>query len=87
MITIIGCFSQNPLKVGPLFSEKFRPQFHYTAPLNSLGDVEGLVYYKGEYHMHHIWNSKGNDWGNVNYKSRFNSLGTSWAFYNSKKSC
>ena len=67
MITIIGCFSQNPLKVGPLFSEKFRPQFHYTAPLNSLGDVEGLVYYKGEYHMHHIWNSKGNDWGNVNW--------------------
>ena len=64
---IWGCFSQKPSVSEPLFSEKLRPQFHYTAPRNSLGDVEGLVYYDGEYHMHHIWNSKSNDWGNVNW--------------------
>lgn len=53
-----------PLEKGILYHEKLRPQFHFTARqwtmdrLNPgmrqegwLNDLNGLVYYKGEYHM------------------------------------
>jgi fructan beta-fructosidase len=37
-------------------SELERPIFHYTADSNYLGDPNGLVYYKGEYHLFHQYN-------------------------------
>lgn len=33
------------------YSEKYRPQFHFTAKKNWLNDPNGLVYYDGVYHL------------------------------------
>jgi len=34
-----------------LYNEKFRPQLSYSARRSWVGDPDGLIYYKGEYHL------------------------------------
>lgn len=45
------------------YQEIYRPQFHFTPEKNWHNDPNGLVYYKGEYHMFYQYNPKGNEWG------------------------
>lgn len=45
------------------FSEKYRPQFHYTPKVNWMNDPNGLVYHNGTFHLFHQYNPFGNLWG------------------------
>jgi len=47
-----------------LYQEVYRPQFHFTAKKNWINDPNGLVYYKGEYHLFFQHKTSGNEWGN-----------------------
>ena len=52
--------AEKPVKV---FDEIYRPQFHFTPEKNWQGNPNGLVYYKGEYHLFYQNNPNGNKLG------------------------
>jgi sucrose-6-phosphate hydrolase SacC (GH32 family) len=52
---------------GALKNEIYRPQFHFTPARNWMNDPNGLLYYKGEYHLFFQHNPKENIWGNMSW--------------------
>src|SRR5678815_4335443 len=50
-----------------LYKEKYRPQFHFSPAKNWTNDPNGLVYYKGEYHLFYQYNPYGNRWGHMSW--------------------
>ncbi|MGA8185492.1 MAG: glycoside hydrolase family 32 protein [Terriglobia bacterium] len=49
------------------YHEPFRPQYHFTPLKNWMNDPNGLVYYKGEYHLFFQYNPFGNKWGHMSW--------------------
>ena len=65
-IDLIKLGAKIPGKV-PLYKEKLRPQFHFTTRRGWINDPNGLIYYKGLYHMYYQYNPVSTRWGNMTW--------------------
>jgi len=48
-------------------SEPFRPQYHFTPDSGWMNDPNGMVYYKGLYHLFYQYNPNATVWGPMNW--------------------
>lgn len=58
----------NQIQVKDIYyTEAYRPQFHYSPEANWLNDPNGMVYYKGEYHLFYQHHPNGTTWGPMHW--------------------
>ena len=62
-----GRVGASAAQVGAPYTETYRPQFHFSPARNWMNDPNGLLYYRGEYHLFFQWNPSGNTWGNISW--------------------
>ena len=51
----------------PLYSERYRPQYHFSPPQNFMNDPNGLVFFRDKYHLYYQYNPSGMEAGNQSW--------------------
>ena len=49
------------------YTEKYRPQYHFTPPSQWMNDPNGMVYYEGEYHLFYQYHPESTVWGPMHW--------------------
>jgi fructan beta-fructosidase len=64
---IVGYLARPSVPGGAPYAEVYRPQFHFTPAKNWTNDPNGLVYFRGVYHLFFQHNPFGNEWGHMTW--------------------
>ena len=73
LLAIIGCKpkqqakSEHGSKDAVYYSEKYRPQFHFSPEANWMNDPNGMFYYEGEYHLFYQYYPDSTVWGPMHW--------------------
>jgi len=51
----------------PAYKEQHRPQIHFSPPAHWMNDPNGLLYYKGTYHLFYQYYPKASVWGPMHW--------------------
>ena len=71
-LLLLGCKDVNQTSEGIVLKdstkiEKYRPQFHFTPQEKWMNDPNGLVYYKGNYHLFYQYYPDSTVWGPMHW--------------------
>lgn len=67
VLSALAVLTAAPAAADTLYHEKYRPQFHFTPAENWMNDPNGLIFYKGRYHLFFQYNPSGDTWGNMSW--------------------
>ena len=69
-LVLLGCVllgAGDPSRAQSDYDEPWRPQYHFTPARNFMNDPNGLVFYKGEYHLFYQYNPEASVWGHMSW--------------------
>ena len=66
-LAAILCVMSAALFAQDSYDQPWRPQYHFTPPKNFMNDPNGMVFYKGEYHLFYQYNPQGQVWGHMSW--------------------
>jgi fructan beta-fructosidase len=76
LLTFFYCFSINAQT--NMYQERYRPQFHFSPPSHWMNDPNGMVYYKGEYHLFYQYYPDSTVWGPMHWGHAISNDLVSW---------
>src|SRR5271169_3522324 len=66
-VMILICALSSGLVAQDSYDQPWRPQYHFTPSHNFMNDPNGMVFYKGEYHLFYQYNPQGQVWGHMSW--------------------
>ncbi|RAS78382.1 levanase [Priestia endophytica] len=63
LLSAIPVFAQD----SGYYQEEYRNQFHFSPEANWMNDPNGMIYYKGEYHLFYQYHPYGTTWGPMHW--------------------
>ena len=70
ILLLVACQAfnnENKKEISSVYSEPFRPQFHFSPEEQWMNDPNGMVYYEGEYHLFYQYYPDSNVWGPMHW--------------------
>lgn len=63
------------------YTERYRPQFHYTPEAHWINDPNGMVFYDGEYHLFYQYHPYSKQWGPMHWGHAISTDMVHWEEY------
>ena len=67
LVIACSCTLKQENNVNDQYTERYRPQIHFSPAKNWMNDPNGLVYHEGEYHLFYQYNPYGDTWGHMSW--------------------